>query len=83
MVGRAQVEVAVTTGDYELAVAGTRQRVLQDDVLGRRPVHFVQQRVGVVGGCPGVRKSHCHVFLERLDPGQAPLKTLLLMLRQT
>ena len=30
-----------------------------------------------------VRKSHCHVFLGWLDPGQAPLKTLLLMLRQT
>ena len=32
---------------------------------------------------PGVRKSHCHVFLGGLDPGQAPLKTLLLMLRLT
>ena len=30
-----------------------------------------------------VRKSHHHVFLGGLDPGQAPLKTLLLMLRQT
>ena len=30
-----------------------------------------------------IRKSHCHVFLGGLDPGQAPLKTLLLMLRQT
>ena len=30
-----------------------------------------------------VRKSHCHVFLGGLDPGQAPLKTLLLMLRLT
>ena len=30
-----------------------------------------------------VRKSHCLVFLGGLDPGQAPLKTLLLMLRQT
>ena len=30
-----------------------------------------------------VRKSHYHVFLGGLDPGQAPLKTLLLMLRQT
>ena len=29
------------------------------------------------------RKSHCHVFLGGLDPGQAPLKTLLLMLRFT
>ena len=33
----------------------------------------------------GVRKRHCHVFffLGGLDPGQAPLKTLLLMLRLT
>ena len=30
-----------------------------------------------------VRKSHCHVFLGGLDPGQTPLKTLLLMLRLT
>ena len=30
-----------------------------------------------------VRKSHYNVFLGGLDPGQAPLKTLLLMLRQT
>ena len=30
-----------------------------------------------------VRKGHCHVFLGGLDPGQAPLKTLLLMLRLT
>ena len=30
-----------------------------------------------------VGKSHYHVFLGGLDPGQAPLKTLLLMLRQT
>ena len=30
-----------------------------------------------------VRKSHCHVFLGGPDPGQAPLKTLLLMLRLT
>ena len=32
---------------------------------------------------PSVRKPHCHVFLGGLDPGQAPLKTLLLMLRLT
>ena len=31
----------------------------------------------------GVRKSHCHVFLAGFNPGQAPLKTLLLMLRLT
>ena len=30
-----------------------------------------------------VRKGLCHVFLGGLDPGQAPLKTLLLMLRLT
>ena len=30
-----------------------------------------------------VRKSHCHVFVGGLDPRQAPLKTVLLMLRQT
>ena len=30
-----------------------------------------------------VRKGHCHAFLGGLDPGQAPLKTLLLMLRLT
>ena len=30
-----------------------------------------------------VRKRHCHVFLGGPDPGQAPLKTLLLMLRLT
>ena len=34
-------------------------------------------------GSISVRKSHCHVFLGGLDPGQAPLKTLLLMLRLT
>ena len=31
----------------------------------------------------GVRKSHCHVFLGGLDPGQAPPKSLVLMLRLT
>ena len=30
-----------------------------------------------------VRERHCHVFLGGLDAGQAPLKTLLLMLRLT
>ena len=30
-----------------------------------------------------VRRDHCHVFLGGLDPGQAPLKTLLLLLRLT
>ena len=36
--GGPQVEVAVTAGDYELGLAGTRRPVLQDGVLGRRPV---------------------------------------------
>ena len=48
--GRPQVEVAVSTGDYELGVAGTRGCVLHDGVLGHRPVHLVQQSVAVVGG---------------------------------
>ena len=30
------------TGDNELGVARARGRVLQDNVLGRRPVHLVQ-----------------------------------------
>ena len=30
-----------------------------------------------------VRNSHCHVFLGGLDPGQAPPKALLLILRLT
>ena len=48
--GRPQFEVAVTAGDNELGVAGARRRVVQDGVLGCRPVHVVQQRVAVVGG---------------------------------
>ena len=51
-----QVEVPVTTGDYVLGVAGTRQRVLQDGVLRRCRVRHVQQRVAVVGGNPGKPK---------------------------
>ena len=39
--GGPQVEVAVMTGDYELGMAGTRGHVLQDSVLGRRPVRPV------------------------------------------
>ena len=35
------------------------------------------------GGAVGVGESHCHVFLGGLDPGQAPLKAFLLMLRLT
>ena len=39
---------------------------------------------GAKGGTRApVRKSRYHVFLGGLDPGQAALKTLLLMLRQT
>ena len=33
--GGSQFQVAVSTGDYELGVAGTRGRVVQDGVLGR------------------------------------------------
>ena len=51
--GGPQVKVAVWTGIYELGVAGTPGRVLQDGVLGRRPVRLVQQSVAVVGGCSG------------------------------
>ena len=34
--------MAVTAGDNELGVARVRGRVLQDGILGRRPVRFVQ-----------------------------------------
>ena len=34
--------MAVTAGDNELGVARVRVRVLQDGVLGRRPVCLVQ-----------------------------------------
>ena len=54
--GEPQVEGAVTTGDYELGVGGTRRRVLQDGVLRRRPVRPVEQRIAVVGGGPGKPK---------------------------
>ena len=54
--GGPQVEVAVSTGDYELGVAGTRGRVLQEGVLGPRPVRLVQQSVAVVGGGSGKPK---------------------------
>ena len=54
--------MAVLTGDYESGVAGTRGRVLQDGVLGRRPVRPVQQRVAVVGGGSGKRKRVPGVF---------------------
>ena len=36
------IEIAVTTGDNELGVARVRGRVLQDRVLGCRPVRLVQ-----------------------------------------
>ena len=48
--GGPQVEVAVSSGDYELGVAVTRGCVPQDGVLGRRPVRLVQQSVAVVRG---------------------------------
>ena len=44
------------TGDDELGVAGIWRRVLQDGVLGRRPVRLVQQRIAVVRGRPGKPK---------------------------
>ena len=62
----------------------------------RRVPNVLTPQIGPIGGLEGasvmstsrpsiglVRKSHCHVFLGGLDPGQAALKTLLLMLRQT
>ena len=51
--------------------------------VGGGPVGGVARVVAHVAVSLGVRKSHCHVFLGGLDPGQAPLKTLLLMLRLT
>ena len=38
------------TGDNKLDVARVRGRVLQDGVLGRRPVRLVQKSVTVVRG---------------------------------
>ena len=37
----------------------------------------------VLGSRARVRKIHCHVFLGGLDPGQAPPKSLLMMVRLT
>ena len=63
--------MAVTGGDNELAVARVRGRVLRDGVLGRRPVHFVQQGVTVVRGgldvperVPGVLPSRAQAVPE-------------------
>ena len=63
--------MAVTTGDNELGVARVRGRVLQDGVLGRRPVRLVQQGVTVVRGgsdvperVPGVLPSRAQAVLE-------------------
>ena len=39
--GGPQFEMAVTAGDNELGVAGGRRRVLQNGVLGCRPVCLV------------------------------------------
>ena len=62
--------------------AGTSDRLgrlaLQRRVEAAHPGGVVEQWLTL-----RVRKSHCHVFLGGLDPGQAPLKTLLLMLRLT
>ena len=54
--GGPQVEVAVTTGDYELGMAAARRRVLQNGVPERRPVRLVQRGVAVVEGGPGKPK---------------------------
>ena len=54
--GGPQVEVAVSTGNDELGVAGTRGHVLQDSVLRRCPVCLVQQSVALVGGGSGKPK---------------------------
>ena len=54
--GGPQVEVPVSTGGCELGVAGTRGRVLQDGLLGRRPVRLVQQSVAVAEGGSGKPK---------------------------
>ena len=48
--GGRQLEVAVTAGNNDFAGAGAQRRVLQDGVLGRRPIGLVQQHVAVVGG---------------------------------
>ena len=56
MLGGPQVEVAVMPGDDGLGVAGARRRVLQDGVIGRRPVRLVQQRIALMGGGPGTPK---------------------------
>ena len=65
--GGPQVHVDLTAGDDELGVAGARQRVLQDGVLGLCPVRLVQNGFAVVKGAPGKpervfgrpSQSHC------------------------
>ena len=42
--------MAVRAGDNELGVASVRGRVMQDGVLGSRPVRLVQYGVTVVRG---------------------------------
>ena len=69
-----QVEVAVTTGNYEFGVAGSRRRVLQDGVLGHRLVCLVQQRVAVVGGGPGKSKWVLGVFSAHWQAVLKPLQ---------
>ena len=63
--------MAVTAGDNELGVARVRGRVLQDGVLGRRPVRLVQWGVTVVLGgsdvperSPGVLPSRAQAVPE-------------------
>ena len=67
------IEVAVMTGDNELGLARVRGRVLQDCVLGRRPVRLVQLGVTVVRGgsdilerVPGVSPSRAQAVPEPL-----------------
>ena len=63
--------MAVTGGDNELGVARVRGRVLQEGVLGCRPVCLVQQGVTVVRGgsdvperVPGVLPSRAQAVPE-------------------
>ena len=65
-----------------VSTGGNSTRGLPSRAGGGRPWVLVRAG-GVCGSLRGVRKSHCRVFLGGLDPGQAPLETLLLMLRQT
>ena len=69
------VEVAVVV-KVAVAAGGSKAITAENSKRG-----VVGEGVAVEAG--RVRKSHCLVFLGGLDPGQAPLKTLLLMLGLT